>query len=89
MNHEKAGSEIWMLSEKDIGEKVKVTGEECSPLHYAKVVKTRFEVVNFDKLIFHQFSMKISQIFNDYVSKHLKKLTVSKFKKSFKKFKSF
>ena len=58
-----------MLSEKDIGEKVKVTGEECSPLHYAKVVKTRFEVVNFDKLILHQFSTKMSQIFNDGVKR--------------------
>ena len=45
------------------------------PLHYAKVVKTRFEVVNFDKLILHQFSTKMSQIFNDGVktSKFLKK----------------
>ena len=45
------------------------------PLHYAKVVKTRFEVVNFDKLILHQFSTKMSQIFNDGVktSKCLKK----------------
>ena len=38
-----------------------------SPLHYAKVVKTGFKVVNFDKLILHQFSTKISQIFNDGV----------------------
>ena len=45
------------------------------PMHYAKVVKTRFEVVNFDKLILHQFSTKMSQIFNDGVktSKYLKK----------------
>ena len=34
-----------------------------------------FEVVNFDKLILHQFTTKISQIFNDGVktSKFLKK----------------
>ena len=38
-------------------------------MHYAKVVKTRFEVVNFDKLILHQFSTKISQIFNDGVKR--------------------
>ena len=38
-----------------------------STVHYAKVVKTRFEVVNFDKLILHQFSTKMSQIFNDGV----------------------
>ena len=45
------------------------------PMHYAKVVKTRFEVVNFDKLILHQFSTKMGQIFNDGVktSKFLKK----------------
>ena len=44
-------------------------------LHYAKVVKTRFEVLNFDKLILHQFSTNMSQIFNDGVktSKFLKK----------------
>ena len=44
-------------------------------MHYAKVVKTRFEVVNFDKLILHQFSTKMSQIFNDGVktSKYFKK----------------
>ena len=39
------------------------------PLHYAKVVKTRLEVVNFDKSILHQFSTKMSQIFNDGVKK--------------------
>ena len=45
-------------------------------VHYAKVVKTRFEVVNFDKSILHQFSTKMSQIFNDGVktSKFLKKI---------------
>ena len=44
-------------------------------LHYAKVVKTKFEVLNFDKLILHQFSTKMSQIFNDGVktSKFLKR----------------
>ena len=44
-------------------------------MHDAKVVKTGFKVVNFDKLILHQFSMKMSQIFNDGVktSKFLKK----------------
>ena len=44
-------------------------------MHYAKVVKTGFEVVNFDKLILHQFSTKMSQIFNDGVktSKILKR----------------
>ena len=43
-------------------------------LHYAKVVQTRFEVVNFDKLILHQSSTNISQIFIDGVktSKFLK-----------------
>ena len=47
-------------------------------MHYAKVVKTGFEVVNFDKLILHQFSTKISKIFNDGVktSKYLTKLSV-------------
>ena len=39
------------------------------PMHYAKVVKTRFEVVNFDKSILHQFSTKMSQIFNDGVKR--------------------
>ena len=38
-------------------------------MHYAKVVKTRFEVVNFDKSILHQFSTKMSQIFNDGVKR--------------------
>ena len=39
-------------------------------------MKTRFEVVNFDKLILHQFSTKICQIFNDGVktSKFLEKV---------------
>ena len=48
---------------------------QCAPMHYAKVVKTGFEVVNFNKLILHQFSTKISQIFNDSVktSKYLTK----------------
>ena len=40
-----------------------------TPVHYAKVVKTRFEVVNFDKSILHQFSTKMSQIFNDGVKR--------------------
>ena len=38
-------------------------------MHYAKVVKTRFEVLNFDKLILHQFSTKMSQIFNNGIKK--------------------
>ena len=47
-------------------------------MHYAEVKKTRFEVVNFDKLILHQFLTKMSQIFNDGVktSTFLKKLSV-------------
>ena len=45
------------------------------PMHYAKVVKTGFEVVNFDKKIRHKFSTKISQIFHNDVktSKYLTK----------------
>ena len=44
-------------------------------MHYVKVVKMGFEVVNLDKLILHQFLTKMSQIFNDGVktSKYLKK----------------
>ena len=37
------------------------------PMHYAKVVKTGFEVVNSNKQILHQFATKISKIFNDVV----------------------
>ena len=36
-------------------------------MHCVKVTETGFEVFNFDKLIIHQFSAKISQIFNDDV----------------------
>ena len=48
---------------------------DLTALHYAKVVKTGFEVVNFNKLILHQFSTKMNQIFNNGVktSKILKK----------------
>ena len=46
-----------------------------NPMHYAKVVKTGFEVVNFDNSILNQFSTKMSQILNDDVktSKYFKK----------------
>ena len=43
--------------------------KHCIAMHYVKVVKTRFEVVNFDKSILHQFSTKMSQIFNDGVKR--------------------
>ena len=54
---------------------VKVIFVPASTMHYAKVVKTKFEVLNFDKLILHQFSTKMSQIFNDGIktTKFLKK----------------
>ena len=56
-------------------QEVTTTPNYLPSMHYAKVVKTGFKVVNFDKLILHQFSTKISQIFNDGVktSKFLKR----------------
>ena len=36
-------------------------------LHYGKVVKTGFEMVNFDKLFLCQFSTKMNQILMDGV----------------------